>query len=223
MKKSTKRTLFSKNRITLTVEDEKTDKPCVYSNAGTLYGSLSDGDSRYTKRTKCITKTITKKLESPLGFYYYKDETVSEIVEDDKVDVDIYWYEIILSSSLHYYTFRFPKRQGNISVSVDTRPWNIVSGCRSLEDHFIMDLFNDLEGIFFELEHDKAVVLSEKYDCEYRHTRLMENGQGLGEFKKNLYLIVFGNSKGPVYQTNDEKILSHGFDLKTSFRKDKEK
>ena len=34
---------------------------------------------------------------------------------------------------------------------------------------------------------------------------------------------LFGNVNGPRFQTNEEKILAHGFDLKTSFRKDKEK
>lgn len=220
-KKETKKTLFSKNRITLTVEDNITDKPCAYSESGTLYGSLRGDDSRYIKKTKWVTKTITRKLESPLGFYYYKKEKVSEEIEDDKLpDPTIYFYEINLLSNKHSYKLRFPERQGNISISVDTRPWNIVRGYSSLEDHFVFDLFNDLENIFLELEHDKAVVLSKKY-VNYQY-ELTENGQGLGEFKKNLYLLIFGNFKGPVYQTNSEKILSHGFDLKTSFRKDKE-
>ena len=41
------------------------------------------------------------------------------------------------------------------------------------------------------------------------------------QFIQQLYIDLFGNIKGPVYQTNDEKILSHGFDLVTSFRKQK--
>lgn len=34
-----------------------------------------------------------------------------------------------------------------------------------------------------------------------------------------LYRDLFGNEKGIRFQTDSEKIISHGFDLKTSFRK----
>ena len=36
--------------------------------------------------------------------------------------------------------------------------------------------------------------------------------------KREIFTDLFGYPEGPKYQTNEEKILSHGFDLKTSFR-----
>jgi hypothetical protein len=41
----------------------------------------------------------------------------------------------------------------------------------------------------------------------------------LTEVKKEIFTDLFGYPDGPKYQTNEEKILAHGFDLKTSFRK----
>ena len=40
----------------------------------------------------------------------------------------------------------------------------------------------------------------------------------LGEVKRLIFTDLFGYPGGPKYQTDNEKILSHGFDLKTSFR-----
>ena len=37
--------------------------------------------------------------------------------------------------------------------------------------------------------------------------------------KKEIFTDLFGYPDGPKYQTNEEKILAYGFDLKTSFRK----
>ena len=41
----------------------------------------------------------------------------------------------------------------------------------------------------------------------------------IGELRNKVFTDIFGSPKGIRYQTNEEKILSHGFDLKTSFRK----
>ena len=43
------------------------------------------------------------------------------------------------------------------------------------------------------------------------------------DVKCTIYKELFGNIKGPRFQTDLEKILAHGFDPKYSFRKDKEK
>ena len=44
----------------------------------------------------------------------------------------------------------------------------------------------------------------------------------LDNLRKIIYKEVFGSEKGIRFQTDQEKILSHGFDLKTSFRKQKD-
>ena len=38
-----------------------------------------------------------------------------------------------------------------------------------------------------------------------------------------IYTDLFGDKNGIRFQTDSEKIMSHGFDLKYSFRKEKEK
>ena len=41
----------------------------------------------------------------------------------------------------------------------------------------------------------------------------------LKSVRSSIFTDLFGYPDGPKYQTNDEKILAAGFDLKTSFRK----
>ena len=218
MKKENKKVLFSRNRISLTSEDIISQNAYVYSDVG-LPDSLASDDRRYEKRTKTIREEVTRKCESPLGFYYFKNEFIEKEVDESVDNSHVFIYEISLIAKHHTYKLILPRRQGNIGISVDTRPWNIVSGYKSLPDNLIQDLFNILESIFSELRDDKAcVMLYKKYDNKFEKSL-----EGLGHFKNKLYLSIFGNSKGPIQQTNSEKILSHGFDLKTSFRKDKEK
>ena len=216
MKKENKKVLFSRNRISLTSEDTISQDAYVCSDIG-LPNSLSSDDGRYEKRTKTIRKKVTRKCESPLGFYYFKDEFIEKEVDEPVDNSHVYIYEIYLVSKHHIYKLIIPRCQGSIRISVDTRPWNIVSGYKSLSDNLIQDLFNILESIFFELQNDKAYVAFKN------NNKLEKSSERLGQFKNKLYLSIFGNSKGPIQQTNSEKILSHGFDLKTSFRKDKEK
>lgn len=45
----------------------------------------------------------------------------------------------------------------------------------------------------------------------------------ISDLKIILYEELFGDKNGIRYQTDSEKIVSHGFDLKTSFRKPKQK
>lgn len=223
-------TIFSKNRITLVSEKNDTAPPrtYVYSKYG-LSGTLLIGDTRLKakeRKTKTIATETKIKCKSPLGFYYWKPETIRTEVPDDKTpNPHVEVQEIILVTKRNTYTLIFPISQGGVTISTETRPWNIVSGYKSMPDHFISDLHSDLETIFSELRQDKAVVMTKtnEWDFENRSYKMKISPIGLGEFKNNLYLEIFGNSKGPVEQTNDEKILAHGFDLKTSFRKDPEK
>lgn len=224
--KIVKKTLFSKNRITLVREEnpELESESYVY-NKGGISSSLGSDDGRYIKKTKTVKEEIQTKCESPLGFYYYKTETVYHQVEDQKENNNpsVYLGGALMVTKRYTYNLEFPTSQGGVHISVDTRPWMIVSGYKSMPDHFVQDLYNDLEAIFGELYSEKAIVKYYKRDYDnYWKTEFVNSSQGLGEFKNNLYLTLFGNTKGPRYMTDSEKILSHGFDLKTSFRKPKE-
>lgn len=220
------KTLFSRNRITLIKWENKepSNESFVSKTSGVIFSTLGDDNNRYIKKeTKVITEHINTKCKSPLGFYYYKLVEVEQVVKNDKkYNPTVSICEIIMTTKHNTYKLQYPVAQNGISISVDTRPWMIVEGCKSMPDHFITDLYNDLESIFQELQSEKASVNS--YEGSYVSTSngfFKKTKQGLGEFKNSLYLNLFGNSKGPRNMTNDEKILAHGFDLKTSFRKDK--
>lgn len=223
-KKPEPKVLFSRNRLVLTSENNLGHiEPRVQSKYS-LSSTLGTNEDRY-KKTKTVYTKVNRRYESPLGFYYYKKEDVCEEVFDDKVtDPTVTLQEISFITKNNIYKFKYPVGQGNLRISVETRPWNIVSGYKSMPDHFIQDLYNDLENIFAELIKDKAVVATETnyYDWMKKEYGIKILPETVGEFRNKLYLSVFGNSKGPIQQTNEEKILSHGFDLKTSFRKDKE-
>lgn len=224
--KIVKKTLFSKNRITLVKqENQKMESESYVYSKGGISSSLGSDDGRYIKKTKTVKEEIQTKCESLLGFYYYKTEIVYHEVEDQKENKSpsVYLGGALMVTKRYTYNLEFPTSQGGVHISVDTRPWMIVSGYKSMPDHFVQDLFNDLETIFCELYSEKAIVkcYTRNYD-NYWKDEFVNSSQGLGEFKNNLYLTLFGNTKGPRYMTDSEKILAHGFDLKTSFRKDKE-
>lgn len=223
--KIVKKTLFSKNRITLVREEnpELESQPYVYAKGG-ISSFLGSDDGRYIKKTKTVKEEVQVRCESPLGFYYYKTETVYHQVEDQKENNNqsVYLGGALMVTKRYTYNLDFPTSQGGVHISVDTRPWMIVSGYKSMPDHFVQDLYNDLEAIFGELYSEKAIVKCYKRNYDSWHDEFVNSSQGLGEFKNDLYLTLFGNTKGPRYMTDSEKILSHGFDLKTSFRKPKE-
>ena len=101
------------------------------------------------------------------------------------------------------YTITYINSSNGVHIGVDLRPWEIVDKI-GFEDHFINDLFEVVNRIF-----DDAIPYK------------IEN---LSERKAILLKDLYGNPKGPVMiQTNDQKIEAHGFDLKESFRKPKEK
>ena len=159
--KIVKKTLFSKNRITLVREEnsELKSESYVY-NKGGINSSLGSDDGRYIKKTKTVEEEIQTKCESPLGFYYYKTETVYHQVEDQKENNNpsVCLGGALMVTKRYTYSLEFPTSQGGVHISVDTRPWMIVSGYKSMPDHFVQDLYNDLEAIFVELYSEKAIV-----------------------------------------------------------------
>jgi hypothetical protein len=49
-----------------------------------------------------------------------------------------------------------------------------------------------------------------------------ETREQIQHIKNEVYEYLYGNKNGLRVMTDEQKILAHGFDLKTSFRKDKE-
>lgn len=203
--------LFNKNHIKIT----STDCPAepwerMIEAKGDTYSPPETYHPSFRKPTKRISEKI--KCESPLGFYYEK--TVYREVEDTQIRKNI----MKSSRSIGFifakrtYTLVYCRQYGDnhiIRTEDGTRPWEVCAEDEVMGDHFVTDLLNLLEKIFDEATGEKL-------------TKIGNSKQTLEEFKKDLYLDMFGNVKGPRKQTDEEKVLSHGFDLKESFRRRKE-
>lgn len=203
--------LFNKNHITL----EKTILGGKVSNYykvyvfSTPYKGINYYKSRYVpKKTKVVEK------ESPLGFVYsYKETTGGHWEKEyygENIDTTYYKCNIYLGNKI--YSLTYPTKHNEQYVNTDIRPWELLDGCMS--DHFVNDLLVELSKIIEEIKDNG--IKEVEYESKYI------NNKSISDWKCDLYVSLFGHKDGPRYQTNTEKILSHGFDLVTSFRKRKE-
>lgn len=81
-----------------------------------------------------------------------------------------------------------------------------------MQEHFIYDLKNVIDSILERIKSEKRIkITNNSYSTDFI------------QLKNMIYTDLFGDKNGIRFQTDSEKIISHGFDLKYSFRKDKEK
>lgn len=203
-----KKTIFNKNHVLLELY---LDEP---HNALHIKTSLdSSGEAAKVIDTK---ETVVRK-KSPLGFYYDKIE--EEKIWSETTTVLKRRYDFILPDRRYVLSF-YESYLGN-RVSQDQRPWEIADS-KSMEEHYIFDLLADIDAIYQEMSEvrKKDLIDIPRYkDDPYSHKRHSYYRHNDNSFKRNLYKLLFGYETGPKFQTNEEKILSHGFDTKTSFRK----
>lgn len=100
------------------------------------------------------------------------------------------------------------------SVNKETRPWDLLGG--SFPDNYMWGLLDDINKIFDELSSFKN---AKAFDRPKNLKDFVGTEMTINELRRKIITDLFGDPKGPRFQTNDEKILAHGFDLKTSFRK----
>ena len=211
------RTLFSKNHINIT-KIENPGKwlgvkpfPMIEYPSTASYGYPYNHYGGYTKEKKTVKKV------SPLGFYYMSD--VYEEKKDSKFvggsDKTVITYPIPGETN-SYYRLEYVTRYGENKIGGEDglRPWDIYPGDKNFPDSMLTALLKEV-GTFF------AIAESAKIN-EFKTTRYANGGENFNEVKNNTYYELFGNKNGPRFQTDMEKILSHGFDPKYSFRKDKE-
>ena len=185
------------------------------------------------KTTKVIDSGDLEKkvrIKSPLGFFYEKticSQTKAMITKSREFYFFIRRTEYLLSYPVQYSETGMEVK----SVSQEERPWNIIPGDKSLKDNEISWLFQKLNLLFIELEKEKPEIITKETYLENDNNGigipviLPENVidfQSVSESRSTVMSDLFGYSQGPLQQTNNQKILSHGFDLKSSFRKDKE-
>ena len=227
MKRPYKITRFNKNHILI---EEYTNKKndisyvsCHINNRETSYYN----PNRYSDTG--YYKIVDEKVchESPLGFYYYTinkkrvpTEKGKKIIETNKTAILNKRFEIYGPNYL--YIIQYPHSYNNVHISEDTRPWDLTDN-NGMEDHFIMDLKNLLDKIFEVCQNDKInLVKNYKNYWWETHNDEQYSKRPIGELKIEIYKDLFGFKDGPKMQTNEEKILSHGFDTKISFRNRKE-
>lgn len=197
------KTLFNKNRITIIQDDSVRGKAevLIRNQIMSISGSLDRGIKEKKKVVKC---------KSPLGFYYYKTVYSSSQPHSPSAFLCL----ITFWDGKKVTQIKYFKSYGDTMVGVDTRPWEVVPESGDMPDHQVQALLKVVTDILTEVENSKAVIKEyHKYDSE--------RTLSFYDLKKELMVDLFGDIRGPRFQSNEEKILSHGFDLKESFRKRK--
>lgn len=228
-------TVFNKNHIII-MKYENTKNPII----GKYHNSLMSDIDNYVVKTiswgkrlsDCVGRRLSVnvssspekielRLKSPLGFYYTK---VVWETQDKKDDYGIQTGDLttwlFIKGSVRY-ELSYYRTFGSTSINHELRPWSIVSGDKSWEDHYTEDLLNEVDKII-EFASNKKLsgiefMIPRNSWFKYKNDNIFAGK--LKSVRSSIFTDLFGYPDGPKYQTNDEKILAAGFDLKTSFRK----
>ena len=171
--------------------------------------SIENIISEFTKKVKEILGDRVKKIircKSPLGFYYDKTTYVNKHKKSSSTQI------IEVCGSNENYVITYVTHYNQNRIGTDLRPWEVCEGEKSMPEHFIFALKDIVDKILVFVEENKLKIK------EHHFFDKSEN-QDVKWLKDTLYRDLFGSTKGIRFQTDKEKILSHGFDLKTSFRK----
>lgn len=221
--KYSKKTLFNKNHIMLTVTEGIQNDGKYIHLFRNRSGSATSMSYKMERRKKHEERQNVKviRAKSPLGFYYNKTVIVdnSEKKQDRQSNVcTTMRFDFIMFDKTYTLTY-FSEFNGN-QISQEVRPYYIADKL-SIPDHFITTLFELIESVRYEMKQKPMTDVSDTYFKEIHHTNYYESEYYRaddGNAFKKIYSDLFGDPKGPRFQTNEEKILSHGFDIKTSFR-----
>ena len=223
--KTKKKTLFNKNHILIEeYNNEFRSIPYVCQEDDMIdnkYAISSKLYYRYDENRKYNIKTIEEIKESPLGFYYKQTKTIKELKDIYQPKIfdrhPILYRNIYIFGPKYHYIIKYPYSYNNVNIGKETRPYDIAD-TNGIEDHFIVDLKNILDNIFEICKNDNISLK----ETNHKYSDQKYEKFHIGELKKDVYIDIFGFANGPLSQSNNDKILSHGFDLKDSFRKRKE-
>lgn len=200
--KNKKTTIFNKNHIMIIKENMQNEVCSVSYRNINNYHYTNNYFKRIENKVKC---------ESPLGFYYYKTEYIHEPNNNSHSTIS----EFVIKLPTKTYTITYINSYESTCLNDDIRPWLIHPSDKPIPEHFIYDLKRIIDNILDEINGYKISInyytgdYTSPKDYKWLHDILYEN--------------LFGNVNGIRFQTDSEKIIAHGFDLKTSFRKPKEK
>lgn len=221
-------TLFNKNHISIVkIENGLVSFPtrAIYTKSqpkienwvrhSVTHGGSSNSSPESVKRKNREEKPVSERVKSPLGFYYTRTVYPQTLTQRTKTETrtkhEWTFYNHGIMFILTYYTEYCGTR-----VNTEIHPWDLIDK-KAMEDNFINALLEEVVKIIDGTKIKNDVELKQptrsKFIGEEKHY-----AGTLGEVKRLIFTDLFGYPEGPKYQTNDEKILSHGFDLKTSFR-----
>lgn len=215
--KTTHKTLFNKNHILFDVYDTNIHQQS-YIILEKQHNTSNKTDFSYKKPKKQTFEIVRTK--SPLGFYYdkiiYNTEQSSRSNDSRNTYMKIWTFYIGSKTyKLSYYV-----EYNGTHVNQEIRPWDICEGDKSMPDHYVNALLTELNNMFADIKVLKSKDILDTSSYEVRSwNRFNKYNIKDNDKKREIFTDLFGYPEGPKYQTNEEKILSHGFDLKTSFRK----
>ena len=217
MPKEKKITVFSRNgcKITKTLHVDMTKTTNIMDNMVLK----SHGETEYLEPPELPShrqKTINngpsyERKESPLGFWYMRpiENSSRTSLEPPKKKTYANYQKISCLIDGTRYELRYPREyQDNHVNRFDTRPWDVLPGYSGIQSHMIKALYKEAQNFFDTLEGYK---------------KCLNGGDRIEEIRKDTMLDLFGITGKPDIPQDDIKILSHGFDTKTSFRRAPEK
>jgi hypothetical protein len=216
--KTTHKTLFNKNHISFDVYDNNIHQQS-YICLEKQHNTSNTTDIFYNKKSKKQTFEIVR-AKSPLGFYYNKTIYNSEpsYRSNDSRNTSMKIWTFYIGSKT--YKLSYYIEYNGTHINQEIRPWDICEGDKSMPDHYVNGLLSDLNNMFADINvlKNKDILDTSSYEIKswnrFNTYNIKDNDK-----KREIFTDLFGYPEGPKYQTNEEKILSHGFDLKTSFRK----
>ena len=206
--------LFNKNHITVKLYENR-----QYIHGNTSKNVITGGDT-VRRNTDCCEKVKVKKISKLAPFYYEVEEYVKK---PDNRNTNVYssgseqMITYISAGPNSEYEIKYYIAYGDTKISHETRPWDIYPGDSVFEEHFIIGLEKTLKEIFLNVNIDS--INFDTNDYLKIHNQIKENGVNV---RIKLMKDLFDDKGGYKKQTNESKILSHGFNLKESFRKRKE-
>jgi hypothetical protein len=200
-------TLYSRNGIKITKTTNMKNESYPYSFSFRTHQVIIESNEHLSDKERY--KGIEKQFTSKLGFYYWKK--IYDNYKEVKKSYEVNSYTLELGSTK--YELEYPTKIENNNteqkIGIDSRPWDLLPGYKGMPQNFIDALLKETKK-FLDLVEDnwKSIKTPENFNIEHLRKRVM--------------IELFGYEDGPKIQPNDIKILSHGFDLKESFRGRKE-
>ena len=199
-------TIFNKNGITIEKILARNSKKSAYPSCFSEYINLGEEQPEmpyYRMRKRGIPEYTMIKCVSKLGFYYNKSVKTNTLITQKQENLSRKLRKVVIKGLDGDYHITYLISYHGTDIGHETRPWDLMGG--SFPDNYMWGLLDDINNLFDELESHKIVKCG-------------ENISSVRDLRRSVITELFGNPDGPKFQTNDEKILAHGFDLKTSFR-----